>query len=80
MRRGNRGRSRSKNWRASIRDGTRIGAPGGKGIGKGHKGPKKFKTKKPPAKALQKGFPATRGVKKPHRYRPETVALQEICC
>ena len=33
-----------------------------------------------PMKALQKSTPATGGVKKPHRYRPGTVALREICC
>uniref|UniRef100_A0A3Q2W153 Core Histone H2A/H2B/H3 domain-containing protein n=1 Tax=Haplochromis burtoni TaxID=8153 RepID=A0A3Q2W153_HAPBU len=29
-------------------------------------------------KAARKSAPATRGVKKPHRYRPSTVALREI--
>lgn len=29
-------------------------------------------------KAARKGAPATGGVKKPHRYRPGTVALREI--
>ncbi|MBN3284191.1 H3 protein, partial [Polyodon spathula] len=29
-------------------------------------------------KAARKSAPATGGVKKPHRYRPETVALREI--
>ncbi|XP_065570350.1 histone H3-like [Artemia franciscana] len=29
-------------------------------------------------KAARKSAPATRGVKKPHRYRPGTVALREI--
>jgi histone H3 len=29
-------------------------------------------------KAARKGSPATGGVKKPHRYRPGTVALREI--
>jgi histone H3 len=31
------------------------------------------------AKAARKSAPATGGVKKPHRYRPGTVALREIC-
>ena len=31
-----------------------------------------------PAKGPRKGAPATGGVKKPHRYRPGTVALREI--
>ena len=30
-------------------------------------------------KAARKSAPATGGVKKPHRYRPGTVALREIC-
>ncbi|XP_010342111.2 histone H3.3A-like [Saimiri boliviensis] len=30
------------------------------------------------AKAARKSAPSTRGVKKPHRYRPGTVALREI--
>ncbi|VDP42587.1 unnamed protein product [Schistosoma mattheei] len=30
------------------------------------------------AKAARKSAPATGGVKKPHRYRPGTVALREI--
>ena len=29
-------------------------------------------------KAARKSAPATGGVKKPHRYRPDTVALREI--
>ena len=32
-----------------------------------------------PTKALQKSTPTTGGVKKPYRYRPGTMALQEIC-
>uniref|UniRef100_A0A8I6A9Y9 H3.3 histone A, pseudogene 3 n=1 Tax=Rattus norvegicus TaxID=10116 RepID=A0A8I6A9Y9_RAT len=40
---------------------------------------------KPPSKQLatkaaRKSAPSTGGVKKPHRYRPGTVALREICC
>ena len=31
-------------------------------------------------KATHKSAPATGGVKKPHHYRPGTVALCEICC
>ena len=31
-----------------------------------------------PAAAARKSAPATGGVKKPHRYRPGTVALREI--
>ena len=31
-------------------------------------------------KAARKSAPATGGVKKPHRYRPGTVALREIRC
>ena len=31
-----------------------------------------------PTKAARKSAPATGGVKKPHRYRPGTVALREI--
>lgn len=31
-----------------------------------------------PAKAARKSAPATGGIKKPHRYRPGTVALREI--
>ena len=31
-------------------------------------------------KAACKSAPATGGAKKPHRYRPGTVTLQEICC
>ncbi|MCO5555884.1 hypothetical protein L7F22_009428 [Adiantum nelumboides] len=30
-------------------------------------------------KAARKSAPATGGVKKPHRFRPGTVALREIC-
>ncbi|GLT82741.1 hypothetical protein SLE2022_010920 [Rubroshorea leprosula] len=30
------------------------------------------------AKAAHKSTPATKGVKKPHRFRPGTVALREI--
>ncbi|GKV34958.1 hypothetical protein SLEP1_g43286 [Rubroshorea leprosula] len=30
------------------------------------------------AKAARKSAPATGGVKKPHRFRPRTVALREI--
>ena len=33
-----------------------------------------------PTKAPQKSTPTTGGVKKPHRYRTGTMALQEICC
>jgi histone H3 len=29
-------------------------------------------------KAARKSFPASLGVKKPHRYRPGTVAMREI--
>ena len=32
----------------------------------------------PPEKAARKSAPSTGGVKKPHRYRPGTVALREI--
>ena len=31
-------------------------------------------------KAADESEPATGGVKKPHRYRPGTVALRKICC
>uniref|UniRef100_UPI00398EE790 histone H3-like n=1 Tax=Pristiophorus japonicus TaxID=55135 RepID=UPI00398EE790 len=31
-------------------------------------------------KAVLRIAPATGGVKKPHRYKPGTVALREICC
>ncbi|CAO2623268.1 Histone H3.3, partial [Lemmus lemmus] len=31
-------------------------------------------------KAARKSAPSTGGVKKPHRYRPSTVALREIPC
>ncbi|XP_006832340.1 PREDICTED: histone H3.3 type 2-like [Chrysochloris asiatica] len=34
--------------------------------------------KQPAAKAARKSAPPTGGVKKPHRYRPSTVALREI--
>lgn len=34
--------------------------------------------KQPPSKGARKSAPATGGVKKPHRYRPGTVALREI--
>ncbi|XP_009594777.1 histone H3.2-like [Nicotiana tabacum] len=30
-------------------------------------------------KAVRESAPATEGVKKPHRFRPGTVALREIC-
>ena len=39
----------------------------------GGKAPRKF-----PSKAAQKSAPSTGGIKKPHRYRPGTVALREI--
>ena len=38
----------------------------------------KAPTKQPAATARRKSAPATGGVKKPHRYRPGTVALREI--
>ncbi|XP_035695285.1 histone H3-like [Branchiostoma floridae] len=44
---------------------------------KAKKSPKKA-AKKTPKKAARKSAPATGGVKKPHRYRPGTVALREI--
>ena len=31
-------------------------------------------------KVARRSAPATRGIKKPHRYRPGTVALREIRC
>ncbi|GMH99232.1 hypothetical protein TrLO_g16027 [Triparma laevis f. longispina] len=36
------------------------------------------RTKQTATKAARKSAPATGGVKKPHRYRPGTVALREI--
>ena len=40
--------------------------------------PTNNQTTKKPTKAARKSAPATGGVKKPHRYRPGTVALREI--
>ena len=40
--------------------------------------PWKGVTKQLATKAARKSSPATGGVKKPHRYRPGTVALREI--
>ena len=37
-----------------------------------------FPRKQLATKAARKSAPATGGVKKPHRYRPGTVALREI--
>ncbi|XP_062289617.1 histone H1-like isoform X2 [Scomber scombrus] len=45
-------------------------------VKKAAKSPKK--AAKSPKKAARKSAPATGGVKKPHRYRPGTVALREI--
>ncbi|KAG5183035.1 histone-fold-containing protein, partial [Tribonema minus] len=44
----------------------------------GGKAPGKQLATKAARKAARKGTPATGGVKKPHRYRPGTVALREI--
>ena len=46
----------------------------GSGSGKGGKVPRKALA----TKAARKNVPATGGVKKPHRYRPGTVALRQI--
>ena len=46
----------------------------GSGSGKGGKVPRKALA----TKAARKNVPATGGVKKPHRYRPGTVALRMI--
>ena len=43
-------------------------------ISTGGKAPRKLLA----TKAARKSAPANGGVKKPHRYRPETVALREI--
>ncbi|XP_062537842.1 histone H3-like [Armigeres subalbatus] len=43
--------------------------------GKGGKAPRKQLA----TEAARKSAPPTRGMKKPHRYRPRTVALREIC-
>ena len=44
----------------------------------GHKSGGKAPRKALATKAARKSAPATGGVKKPHRYRPGTVALREI--
>ncbi len=41
-------------------------------------GPRKAPRKQLATKAARKSAPSTGGVKKPHRYRPGTVALREI--
>ena len=71
----------------NAKAGAKKGGKPPSGMPKGSKVSKPWKTTEGktncmvfPKKATCKSTPATSGVKKPHHWKPGTVALGEICC